>query len=212
MGNWRRPPDQATTTLVLNLDTTAPGVAQRLENLHFTMYNLRRALQRDAQSLAKQYWAAKDERDALGWKAVAERLGISRSKFEARARRHFQAMGWASDHVSAALVSHMADGVFENLTRHLWSDDSGKRHGPLHVTPYHEYATIAGRARSHTTANKWETFRLYGSLQGYLDAYRHPNLAAGTSVEQVLAMGAGHQVARQRRPRPSAGRTTKDRS
>ena len=204
MGNWRRPPDQATTTLVLNLDTTAPGVAGRLGNLYFTMFNLRRALQRDAQSLAKQYWGAKDERDALGWKAVAERLGISRSKFEARARRHFQSAGWASEHVSAALVSHMADGVFENLTRHLWSDASGKRHGPLHVTPYHEFATITGRARSHTTANKWETFRLYGSLQGHLDAYRHPNLAAGTSVEQVLAMGAGHQVARQRRSRPPA--------
>ncbi len=136
-GNWRRPPDQATTTLVLNLDTTSPGVAGRLENLYFTMFNLRRALQRDAQSLAKQYWAAKEERDSLGWKVVAERLGISRSGFADRARRHFQCAGWASDHVSAALVQHMSDGVFENLTRHLWSDASGKRQGALHVTPYH---------------------------------------------------------------------------
>jgi hypothetical protein len=200
-GNWRRPPDQATTTLVLNLDTTAPGVAGRLGNLYFTMFNLRRALQRDAQSLATQYWAAKEERDSLGWKAVAERLAISRSGFDARARSHFQATGWASDHVSAALVSHMAAGVFENLVRHLWSDASGKRHGALHVTPWHEFATIAGRARSHTAANKWETFRLYGSLQGHLDAYRRPDLGVET-VEQVLALGAGLPVLRQRRSRP----------
>jgi hypothetical protein len=200
-GNWRRPPDQATTTLVLNLDTTSPGVAGRLENLYFTMFNLRRALQRDAQSLAKQYWAAKEERDSLGWKVVAERLGISRSGFADRARRHFQCAGWASDHVSAALVQHMSDGVFENLTRHLWSDASGKRQGALHVTPYHQFATITGRARSHTTANKWETFRLYGSLQGHLDAYRHPDRGVET-VEQVLALGAGLPVVRQRRSRP----------
>ncbi|MEU6657412.1 transposase, partial [Streptomyces sp. NPDC046900] len=39
-----------------------------------------------------------------------------------------------------------------------------------------DYARIPGRARSHTTARKWETFRLHGTLAGHLDVYRHWDL------------------------------------
>jgi transposase len=191
--------DQATSTLVLNLDTSDAHARTRLEALYFTMFNLRRALQRDAQRLCREYWSRKEDRDTLGWKFVAEGLGLTRNGFEELARRHATTSGWAMDHVSAALVSHMADAVFENVVRHLWSDNSGQRHGPLHVTPRHEFATIAGRARSHTTANKWETFRLYGSLEGHLDVYAHGAKNQHRTLHDVAACGPGTPVLRQPR-------------
>jgi hypothetical protein len=189
--------DQPIATIVLNLDTSHPHARRRLEVLYFTMYNLRRALQRDAQRLCREYWARRDEHDTLGWKFVAEDLGLNRKGFEARARDHARSSIWAMDHVSAALVSHMADAVFEDAVRHLWSDNSGHRHGALHVTAPHQFTTIHGRARSHTTTNKWETFRLYGTLEGHLDAYGHVALGEHPTLAQVAALAAGTPVLRQ---------------
>jgi hypothetical protein len=114
------------------------------------MFNLRRALQQDAQRICHAYWAAKEDRDTLGWKAVAEDLGLTRNGFERLARAHALNSAWAMDHVSMALVYHMAAAVFEDAARHLWSDSSGKRHGALRVTSFYQFATIVGRARSHT--------------------------------------------------------------
>jgi hypothetical protein len=188
--------DQPMATIVLNLDTSHPHTRRRLEVLYFTIYNLRRALQRDAQRLCREYWARQDERGALGWKFVAEDLGLNRKGFEALARDHARSSGWAMDHVSAALVSHMAVAVFEDVVRHLWSDNSGQRHGALHVTAPHQFTTIHGRARSHTTTNKWETFRLYGTLEGHLDAYAHSGLGEPTRA-RVAALPAGTPVLRQ---------------
>jgi ribosomal protein L37E len=128
---------------------------------------------------------------------VAEDLGLNRNGFERLARAHALNSVWALDHVSMALVYHMADAVFEDATRHLWSDNSGKRHGALHVTPFHEFSTIHGRARSHTTENKWETFRLYGSLEGHLDAYGHGALGAHPTLSDVAALSAGTPILRQ---------------
>lgn len=189
--------DQPMATIVLNLDTSDPYAHRRLEGLYFTMFNLRRALQRDTQRLCREYWSRKTERDAFGWKFVAEDLGLNRKGFEALAREHAKASGWAMDHVSAALIYHMADAVFEDVARHLWSDKCGKRHGALHVTALYQFATIHGRARSHTTANKWETFRLYGTLEGHLDAYGHSSLGAHPTLAQVPALPAGTPVLRQ---------------
>ncbi len=188
--------DQPMATIVLNLDTSDAHVRRRLEVLYFTMFNLRRALQRDAQRLCGEYWSRKDERDGLGWRFVAEDLGLNRNGFEALARDHARSSGWAMEHVSAALVSHMADAVFQDAVRHLWSDDSGKRHGPLHVTAPYKFTTIHGRARSHTTTNKWETFRLYGTLKGHLDAYAHGKNQHRT-LHDVAALPAGTPVLRQ---------------
>ena len=180
--------DQPTSTLVLSLDTSDAHARRRLEALYFTMFNLRRALQRDAQRLCCAYWSRKTERDTLGWKAVAEDLGLTRNGFERLAREHAVNSDWAMDHVSMAIVYHMADAVFENAARHLWSDASGKRHGSLRITPFHQFATIHGRARSHTTENKWETFRLYGTLQGHLDAYGHGALGDHPTLNDVVAL------------------------
>lgn len=83
------PPGQPIATINLNLDTSDSHARKRLEVLYFTMGNLRRALQRDAQHLCLQYWARKEDRDTFGWKAVADDLGLSRKGFEklARSRR-----------------------------------------------------------------------------------------------------------------------------
>lgn len=190
------PKDQATSTLVLSLDTSDPHARARLETLYFTMFNLRRALQRDAQRLCRQYWARKEDRDDKGWKFVAEDLGLNRKGFERLARDHARHARWATEHVSMQLVYAMADGVFENVVRHLWSNASGKRHGPLRITPLHEFSTIHGRARSHTTANKWETFRLYGTLEGHLDAHGHGALGEHPTLEQVQSLPVGTPVLR----------------
>ena len=194
---WRMPKDQSLATLVLSLDTGDAHVRRRLEALYFTMYNLRRALQRDAQRLCREYWARKDERDTKGWKFVADDLGLNRNGFEKRARDHALASGWALSHVSQALVYHMADAVFEDASRHLWSDSSGHRHGALHVTPFHQFFTIFGRARSHTTEGKWETFRVYGTLQGHVQAYGHGSLGDHPTLDQVAALPLGSPLLRQ---------------
>jgi hypothetical protein len=39
------------------------------------------------------------------------------------------------------------------------------------VSRWHDFTRLPGRARSHTRANKWETFRLCGSLAGHHAAY-----------------------------------------
>jgi hypothetical protein len=184
-------------TISLNLDISDAHARRRLEVLYFTMFNLRRALQRDAQRLCREYWARKDERGVLGWKFVADDLGLNRRGFEMLAATHARASGWAMNHVSAALVYHMSNAVFEDVVRHLWCDNSGNRHGPLHVTPAYQFSAIHGRARSHTTANKWETFRLYGTLEGHLDAYGHASLGEHPTLDHVTALVPGTPVLRQ---------------
>ena len=190
------PEGQAVSTFVVSLDTSDAHARKRLQSLYFTMFNLRRALQRDAQRLCRTYWARKEERHALGWKFVAEELGLTRQGFEQLAREHARNSRWALDHVSMALVSHMAAAVFEDTVRHLWSDNAGKRHGALHVTAPHQFATIHGRARSHTSVNKWETFRLYGTLEGHFDAYGHGALGKPTLAD-VAKLSPGSAVLRQ---------------
>ena len=85
---WRMPEGQATSTFVVSLDTSDAHARKRLQSLYFTMFNLRRALQRDAQRLCRAYWARKEERDTLGWKVVAEDLGLTRKGFEQLAGDH----------------------------------------------------------------------------------------------------------------------------
>ena len=194
---WRVPENQPTSTLVLSLDTSDPHARKRLETLYFTMFNVRRALQRDAQRRCRAYWLRKEDRDNLGWKAVAEDLGLNRNGFERLARGHVLNSVWAKNHVSMALVYHMADAVFTDAARHLWSDNSGKRRGALHVTPLRQFSTIHGRARSHTTENKWETFRLYGTLEGHLDAYGHGDLGEHRTLNDVSKLAPGTSILRQ---------------
>jgi hypothetical protein len=207
---WRTPEGQPLATVVLNLDTSDAHARKRLETLYFTMFNLRRAMQRDAQRLCRAYWSRKEDRDTLGWKAVADDLGLNRRCFEQLAKEHALDSGWATSHVSMALVCHMANAVFEDVVRHLWSDASGSRHGPLRITPLHQFSTIRGRARSHTTENKWETFRLHGTLEGHLDAYGQGTLGELPTLGRVAALPPGTPVLRQHKmTTPSAAKWSK---
>jgi hypothetical protein len=173
--------------------------------------DVRRALQRDARDAVDTYWAGavRREADAKAWR---RELGLTREGMERRAYRHLERAGWFGHHVSKALVMHQADEVFEAVARHLFADASGRRHGRPKTGTWWDHTRIPGRARSHTTERKWETFRLHGTLDGHLDAYRHPKLdQAVTTPAQAALLEPGTPVLTQpwrvQRPERPAGRT-----
>ncbi|MGH3563277.1 MAG: transposase, partial [Mycobacterium sp.] len=87
---------------------------------------------------------------------------------------------------------HVADEVWETVDRHLFADSSGRRHGPPRVGSWWDFTRLPGRARSHTkTTPTWETYRLVGTMDGHLAAYRHPQLPVSVST----ALGAAKQPA-----------------
>ncbi|WP_157963731.1 zinc ribbon domain-containing protein [Actinocorallia populi] len=187
--------------------------AARLESLFWSMFCVKRALQRSTRSRLAEFWAGGRRRqdDAARWR---RELGLSRRDLERIAYAHVDGAGWLKHHVSKALVMHQADEVWTGVERHLFPDASGRRAGRPRVGSWWEYRRIAGRARSHTRARKWETFRLHGSLQGHLDAYRHPALPAETATPaQVVSLAPGTPVLAQPRrlrpPRPVADRPGK---
>src|SRR5258706_55810 len=57
------------------------------------------------------------------------------------------------------------------VDRHLSPDTTGHRHGAPKVGDWWTLRRIPGRARSHTRARKWETFRLVGTLAGHLAVF-----------------------------------------
>jgi hypothetical protein len=79
--------------------------------------------------------------------------------------------------------------------RHLFGDATGKRAGRPRVGGFWDYTRIPGRARSHTTGRKWETFRLHGTLAGHRDTYRHRGLPAeAVSPQAAAALRPGMSV------------------
>ncbi|WP_311698583.1 zinc ribbon domain-containing protein [Streptomyces gibsoniae] len=195
----------------LTLDVHDPGIRHRTESLFSAMWSVKRALQRDARDAVDAYWAGdvRRETDAKVWRL---QLGLSREGMERRAYRHMENSRHLGHHVTKALVMHQADEVFEaSVSRHLFPDSSGRRHGRPRVGRWWDYTRIPGRARSHTTSRKWETFRLHGTLAGHLDAYRHRSLDRTVlTPEQAIALPAGTGVLEQPRhlptPMPPAGR------
>jgi hypothetical protein len=195
----------------LELDVTDARVRQRLERHWDAVFRLRRAVQRDAAARCRAYWAARHERGTDA-KAVRQRLGLSRKGIEAAAKAHIEASGWMRDHLTKAIGLHIADEVWETVDRHLFADASGRRHGPPRIGSWWDFTRIPGRARSHTKATPvWETYRLVGTLDGHLTAYRHPRLPAAvtTAVEaagQPAATSLLTQPARLPAPvRPCSG-------
>jgi hypothetical protein len=151
------------------------------------VFRLRRALQRDAAACCRAYWVARQER-GRDRQALRARLGLSRKGIESAAKRHIEASGWMRDHLTKAVGLHVADEEWETVDRHLFADASGRRHGPPRIGSWWEFTRIPGRARSHTKATPvWETWRLIGTLDGHLDAYRHPQLPASVSTAVVAA-------------------------
>ncbi|MFI0728613.1 transposase [Streptomyces sp. NPDC021225] len=157
--------------MVLRLAVTDPTDLARLEKLFGAMWSIKRAVQRDARAKVDAYWAAKHERDRDGAKAVRQRLGLSREALERCAYRHLENAGHLKHHASKALAMHIADEVWNGVSRHLFADNTGKRFGRPKVGRWYDLTRIPGRARSHTTENKWETFRLVGTLHGHAMAY-----------------------------------------
>ncbi|MGW5482747.1 zinc ribbon domain-containing protein [Streptomyces sp. NPDC004008] len=189
----------------LPLDVHDPGGRHRVEGLFSAMWSLKRALQRDARDAVDAYWAGdlRRQTDAKAWRLE---LGLSREGMEHRAYRHMENSQHLGHHVTKALVMHQADEVFEtSVSRHLFPDSSGRRHGRPQVGRWWDYTRIPGRARSHTTSRKWETFRLHGTLSGHLTAYRHRGLDRKvTTPEQAAALPPGARVLEQpgRMPAP----------
>ncbi|KAK1177733.1 zinc ribbon domain-containing protein [Streptomyces sp. NBS 14/10] len=157
--------------MVLPLAVTDPADLDRLRKLFDAMWSIKRAVQRDARARIDGYWAARHERDRDGAKAVRQRLGLSREALERCAYKHLQAARHLKHHASKALAMHIADEVWNGVLRHLFADSTGKRHGRPKVGRWHDFTRIPGRARSHTTERKWETFRLVGTLHGHAMAY-----------------------------------------
>lgn len=174
--------DGPVSVIRLELDVSDIGVRRRLERQWEAVFRLRRALQRDAADRCRAYWAAHHER-RRDPKALRERLGLTRKGIEAAAKSHIEAAGWMREHLTKAVGLHVADEVWETVDRHLFPDTSGRRHGPPRIGSWLEFTRIPGRARSHTkTRPVWETYRLVGTLDGHIEAYRHPDLPPAVST------------------------------
>ena len=156
--------------LRLPLDTTDPVQRRRVEAMFSAAYAMRRALQRDVRSRLRAYWRAPRQRrrDPI---AVRERVGLSRTALEHAAYAHLDAAPHLRRAVTKALAMHLADNVWTAAERHLFPDASGARSGMPRIGAWFDFTRIPGRARSHTTERKWETFRLHGSLAGHRAAY-----------------------------------------
>jgi hypothetical protein len=196
------------SVICLELDLSGDNrTRERLERQWAAVFGLRRALQRDAAAGCRAYWAAHRER-AADPKALRGRLGLSRKGMEAAAKSHIDASGWMRDHLTKAVGLHVADEVWETVDRHLFADSSGRRHGPPRIGSWWDFTRIPGRARSHTkTPPVWETYRLVGTLDGHLQTYRHPQLAAAVSTAtQATGQPTGTSILAQPAHPPSPAR------
>jgi hypothetical protein len=165
-----RSPADGISVLRLALDMHDPVHRRRIEAMFGAAYQVRRAVQGDARDRARAYWAATYER-SRDPSAVRERLGLSRKALERAAYTHLDGAPHLRRFATKALAMHLADSVWTATERHLLRDAAGGRHGMPHVGRWFDFMRLPGRARSHTTENKWETFRLHGSLAGHRAAY-----------------------------------------
>ena len=200
---WHRNQGDPIAVIRLPLDVSDPNLRRRVEQLYQAAFSVRRTLQRQAARRCRAYWAACHEREVKGPGAVRERLGLSRAGLERAGYAHVDRSRHLAHHLTKALVMHTADQVWEGASRHLFPDASGHRAGAPRPGRWWDFQTIPGRARSHTTERKWETFRLAGTLQGHLDRYRAPSILLDATVADALGCPAGESVLRQpRRLRP----------
>lgn len=126
---WRRDPNGPVSVLPIALDVSDPHDRRRVEKLFSASYRLRRALQAQASSRCRAYWAARHERKRSGPDVVLERLGLGLGGMEEAAREHLDGSGHLRHHLTKALAAHMADAVWADTSRHLFVDSSGRRSG-----------------------------------------------------------------------------------
>jgi hypothetical protein len=167
---WMRRPEDGLSVLRLPLDMTDPVQRRRIEAMFSSAYAVRRAVQRDARDRSRAYRSARHER-ARDAAAVRERLGLTRTALEHAAYAHLDAAPHLRRAVTKALAMHLADSVWSATERHLFRDAAGARHGMPRPGEWLDFTRLPGRARSHRTERKWETFRLHGTLDGHRAAY-----------------------------------------
>ena len=180
--------DGDVSVIRLPLDTSDPVQRRRVERLFVDCHQLRRTLQRQARTRVDAYWSDRTNRKADP-KAARERYGLTRKRFEAAAKQHLDAAPHLAGGCTKALGLHLADTVWTQVERHLFLDAAGRRHGRPKVGKWWDFARIPGRAKSHTTPRKWETFRLHGSLEAHRAAFARGN-------------GGFYQPRRMPQPRP----------
>ncbi len=202
---WRRDAAGPVAVIRLPLDVSDPRVRRRVERLFGAAFSLRRACQQQVARRCRAFAAAPRARAAAGDWAVQERLGLARPAVEAAARRHVERAGHLAQHLSKALALHLADTVWTAAARHLVPDARGQRAGGPRPGTWWAFRRIPGRARSHTTVHKWETFRLVGTLPGHLDRYRAPGLPAGCELADGARLAPGRSVLAQPRRLPAPG-------
>jgi hypothetical protein len=98
-------------------------------------------------------------------------LGLTRVALEHAAYAHLDAAPHLRRGVTKALAMHLADEVWNTADRNLFRDAGGRRSGSPKIGRWFDFTRLPGRARSHTTERKWETFRLHGTLAGHRAAY-----------------------------------------
>jgi hypothetical protein len=197
---WRRPAEVSVVRLRLTPD---PAARHRLERLFDAGWQLQRALKGDARARAIACRPGLGGRSPERAAARRRELGLSREGLERAAYRHLDASGHLRHHVSKAVAMHLADQVWTGLERHLFPDKSGRRHGLPKAGTWQGFTRLPGRARSHTTARKWETFRLHGTLAGHLAAHAAPGLPPDITPQQAAGLPPGTSVLAQRRTLPS---------
>src|SRR5258706_1997266 len=195
---WRY--DGPVSVLRLPVDVHDPGVRRHVERVFAAAFSLRRAVQRDARARLAAYRAAHRVRAAVGPAAVRDRLGLTRTGLEQAAYRHLDRARDVRRYLTKALAMHSADAVWQSVDRHLFPDTTGRRHGVPKVGDWWTLRRIPGRARSHTRARKWETFRLVGTLAGHLAVFEQ-----GGRLWQPRRMPAGTPAAADRGAGRSGG-------
>jgi hypothetical protein len=167
---WARTPEDGISILRLALDTSDPLQRRRIEEMFSAGFSVYRAVQGDARDRARAFRAAHHERQRDP-AAVRARLGLSRESLEHAAYAHVDAAPQLRRGITKALAMHLADSVWSATARHLFRDAAGKTQGLLRRGRWFDFTRLPGRARSHTTARKWETFRLHGSLADHRAVY-----------------------------------------
>lgn len=206
----RRDPDAPKAVIEL-VPVADARIEHELAALFQVGHSLETALIRDVQVRCKRFWADEEGRKNQPWRELAAKHKLSQKHLEQTIWAHLDRASWMKAHVSKALAMYLAGRVWASTERHLFGDETGKRSGPLRIKPFHEFTSIPGGARSPNpaTPNKWETFKLAGTLQGHLDTYKHPGLPAGISVDEVCELPPGTPVLAQPRllQAPEIGRS-----
>ena len=173
---WSRTTDTdgQVSVIRLELDTSDPVQARRLERVFSDCFQLRRTLQRQARSRVDAYWADRTNR-SRDPKAARERYGLTRQALTVAAKTHLDAAPHLAGGCTKAMGLHLAASVWTAVERHLFADASGRRAGRPRPGHWFGFTRIPGRAKSHTKPRKWETFRLHGTLEGHRAAYTDPH-------------------------------------